>query len=100
MFYVLILVGGLIVLYVLILVGVLICSFSFFSGGNESFCVLRTLRYHIEHALRSSGCDIMIDRFRDNLNCILLTFSILDSVLFCFRSFVFFRSVHVNGFYP
>ncbi|CAF2091124.1 unnamed protein product [Brassica napus] len=36
--------------------------------GNESFCVLRTLRYHIEHALRSSGCDIMIDRFRDNLN--------------------------------
>ncbi|KAF8118546.1 hypothetical protein N665_0004s0029 [Sinapis alba] len=36
--------------------------------GNENFCVLMALRNHIEHALRSSGYDIKIDRFRDNLN--------------------------------
>ncbi|XP_056862945.1 ubiquitin carboxyl-terminal hydrolase 21-like isoform X2 [Raphanus sativus] len=36
--------------------------------GNENFCVLQTLRNHTEHALRSSGYDIKIDRFRDNLN--------------------------------
>ncbi|KAG2261842.1 hypothetical protein Bca52824_068921 [Brassica carinata] len=36
--------------------------------GNENFCVLMALRNHIDHALRSSGYDIKIDRFRDNLN--------------------------------
>ncbi|KAF8117182.1 hypothetical protein N665_0012s0186 [Sinapis alba] len=36
--------------------------------GNESFCVLRSLRDHIELALRSSGYGLQIHRFRDNLN--------------------------------
>ncbi|KAL0792979.1 hypothetical protein Bca101_064356 [Brassica carinata] len=35
---------------------------------NESFCVLRSLRDHIELALRSSGYDLQIHRFRDNIN--------------------------------
>ncbi|KAJ0242627.1 Ubiquitin carboxyl-terminal hydrolase 21 [Hirschfeldia incana] len=36
--------------------------------GNESFCVLKSLRDHIELALRSSGYDLQIHRFRDNIN--------------------------------
>ncbi|CAN6855908.1 unnamed protein product [Brassica oleracea] len=36
--------------------------------GNENFCVLKSLRDHIELALRSSGYDLQIHRFRDNLN--------------------------------
>ncbi|CAH2046171.1 unnamed protein product, partial [Thlaspi arvense] len=36
--------------------------------GNEVFCVLHSLREHIESALRYSGYDLRIDRFRDNIN--------------------------------
>ncbi|CAH8364933.1 unnamed protein product [Eruca vesicaria subsp. sativa] len=36
--------------------------------GNDNFCVLRSLRDHIELSLRSSGYNLKIDRFRDNLN--------------------------------
>lgn len=58
------------VFYYLVLVKCLDCSFGFlFSGGNENFCVLKSLRDHIELALRSSGYDLQIHRFRDNLNC-------------------------------
>jgi|APAra0007618328_1042625.scaffolds.fasta_scaffold05474_4 hypothetical protein len=45
-----------------------------FVGGNEFFCVIRAIRYHIEAALRPERCPIAPYFFFDNLNCILHRF--------------------------
>jgi uncharacterized UBP type Zn finger protein len=39
-----------------------------FVGGNEFFCVIRAIRYHIEAALRPERCPIAPYFFFDNLN--------------------------------